>query len=91
MVRDAEEVVSDGGRVKINPSTGAGPAIEGSFDILAGTIGSYMARGVPPFQASAAGSYIVGAATAKCADPGAIPAKIVDRIPEVIESGKRSP
>jgi NAD(P)H-hydrate epimerase len=54
--------VSQKGNVFINTSGNPGMATAGSGDVLAGIVGSFVARGIQPFRAAAAGVYVHGRA-----------------------------
>jgi hydroxyethylthiazole kinase-like uncharacterized protein yjeF len=55
-------VVTDGSRLKVNKTGNPGMAVGGSGDVLSGIIAAYLAQGVDPFNAAAAGAYIHGRA-----------------------------
>lgn len=50
------------GKLFINPTGNAGMATGGSGDVLSGMIGAFLARGMKPYEAAAAGVYLHGLA-----------------------------
>ncbi|NLZ53774.1 MAG: NAD(P)H-hydrate dehydratase [Thermoanaerobacteraceae bacterium] len=50
------------GKLMINPTGNAGMATGGSGDVLSGMIGAFLARGMKPHEAAAAGVYLHGLA-----------------------------
>ncbi len=55
-------VIAEGERVAINPTGSPVLAKGGSGDVLAGLLAGTVARGVPPFEAAAVASYLLGRA-----------------------------
>ncbi len=56
------DVVSNGGRVKLNDTGNAAMATGGTGDVLSGTVGALLAKGMDAFDAARAAAFIVGAA-----------------------------
>lgn len=55
-------IATTDGKLIINPTGNAGMATGGSGDVLAGMIGAFLARGMKPYEAAAAGIYLHGLA-----------------------------
>ncbi|MGA0606766.1 NAD(P)H-hydrate dehydratase [Phenylobacterium sp. VNQ135] len=85
-------IVSPDGRAWRNVGHCPGLATSGSGDVLSGIIGGLLARGAPPAQAAAWGSYIHGAAgrrlAARIAPVGFLARELLDEIaPALAELG----
>ena len=61
-------VVTDGGRLTVNPTGNGCLAKGGSGDVLAGIIGSLVCQGVEYFEAAVTGVYLHGYAANECID-----------------------
>ncbi len=59
-------------------------ATAGSGDVLAGIIGAFLARGLAPHEAAAAGAHVHGSAGASCAVEGTIARDIVAALSDVL-------
>ena len=82
------DVVSDGDAVRFNWTGNPGMTVGGTGDVLSGVVAGYMAMGVSPFEAAAAGAFINGAAgDTVYAEKGyhMLPSDLIDKIPWVIE------
>jgi NAD(P)H-hydrate epimerase len=55
-------LISEGGRIVVNPTGGPGLATLGTGDVLSGIIGAWLARGLLALDAAAVGTYLHGAA-----------------------------
>ena len=55
MLKGDDTIVADGERVAVNPLSSPALATAGTGDVLSGTIGALLARGVDPFAAACAG------------------------------------
>jgi len=55
-------LVSEGGRIVVNPTGGPGLATLGTGDVLSGIVGAWLARGLLALDAAAVGTYLHGAA-----------------------------
>lgn len=53
-------VASPQGAVTLNPTGNCGMATAGSGDVLAGVIGTFLAQGLPPYDAARLGAYVHG-------------------------------
>jgi hydroxyethylthiazole kinase-like uncharacterized protein yjeF len=61
VLKGAGTLIADSeGKMWINPTGNAGMATGGSGDVLSGMIGAFVARGMKPYEAAAAGVYIHG-------------------------------
>ena len=86
------DVVSDGDAVRFNRTGNPGMTVGGTGDVLSGIVAGYMAMGVSPFEAAAAGAFINGAAgDAVYAEKGyhMLSSDLVEKIPWVIEESIR--
>ncbi len=77
VLKGADTIVTDGERVAVNALPSPGLATAGTGDVLSGTIGALIARGVDPFDAACAGVYAHARA-------GAIAARRVGLVESVI-------
>jgi NAD(P)H-hydrate epimerase len=88
VLKGAITVVTDGKKTYVhdvpNPTLGVG----GSGDALAGAIAAFLARGLPPLAAAAAGVFVHGRAGALLAsevgESGALATDIVDALPRAL-------
>jgi len=83
------DVISDGVRVKLNRTGNPGMTVGGTGDVLSGVVAGLMAQGVEPFQASAAGAFINGAAgdlAYKDYGPHLMPTDLLDNIPKIMNN-----
>ena len=84
---------SSDGKVFVNTSGNPGMATAGSGDVLAGVIGSFMAKNIDPFLASATGVYLHGLAGDKAAEDlsqyGMIASDIIARLPYALKGQDR--
>jgi len=86
------DVVSDGEAIRFNRTGNPGMTVGGTGDVLSGVVAAYMAMGVSPLEAAAAGAFINGAAgDAVYAEKGyhMLPSDLVEKIPWVIEESIR--
>ena len=60
-------IASPDGRCAVNPTGNPGMASGGSGDVLAGIAVSFLAQGVPPYEAACAAAWLHGAAGDDCA------------------------
>jgi len=73
------------GRVAVDPLGGAELATAGSGDVLTGIIGGFLARGLEPFTAAAAGTYVHGRAAERAGHTGLIAGDLVDALPRALD------
>jgi NAD(P)H-hydrate epimerase len=78
-------VADENGRVLLCTSGDARLATAGTGDVLAGMIGALLARGVPTFEAAAAGAHLHGRAAGRGPGEGLIASDLPERIPEVLD------
>ncbi len=87
LLKGAVDVISDGSRVALN-RTGVAYMTKGGFgDILAGICGALLARGIDPFDAACAATYINGKAgeyASKKHGEGTLASDMFEEIPKVI-------
>ena len=57
VLKGDDTIVADGDRVAVNALDSPGLATAGTGDVLSGTIGALLARGMGPFEAACAGVY----------------------------------
>lgn len=80
-------IAAPNGRVAVNTTGNAGMARGGSGDVLAGMIGALLAQGVTPFEATATGVWLHGAAGDLCAQKMGIrtmlPTDLIACLPEL--------
>ncbi len=84
--------MSDGDAVRFNRTGNPGMTVGGTGDVLSGVVAGYLAMGVSPFEAAAAGAFINGAAgDTVYAEKGyhMLPSDLVEKIPWVIEEALR--
>lgn len=62
LLKGAGTVITDGERLYINTTGSSALAKGGSGDVLSGTVGAFLAAGVPPLDALATAAYLHGAA-----------------------------
>ncbi|MBP7126178.1 NAD(P)H-hydrate dehydratase [Myxococcota bacterium] len=86
-------VAAPDGRRAIVPTGGPGLAVAGTGDVLSGILGALLARGMDPFEAACAGSFLHGRAgdlaTGDLTEWGVLASDVVDRIPAAIASARR--
>lgn len=73
------------GEVALSVSGDERLATAGSGDVLAGIIGAFIARGMTPFAAAAAGAHVHGLAASKCPPSSTIARDLVAALVEVFE------
>jgi len=79
--------VAPDGRAAVTTSGTPWLAVAGAGDVLAGVIGSLLAAGLSPFDASAAGSWLHGAAATLAGRDGPLtPEGVADAVPEVVRA-----
>jgi NAD(P)H-hydrate epimerase len=62
LLKGHNTVVSDGRRVKVNPTGNPGMAVGGMGDVLSGIIGAFLAQASDRFFSAVAGAYVHGLA-----------------------------
>ena len=81
-------IASPDGSARVNPTGSPALATAGTGDVLTGTIGGLLARGIDPFAAAWAGAYIHGLAGILAADrhgAGVLAGDVAERLPDAIE------
>lgn len=80
-------VVSDGKRVRINPTGNSAMATGGMGDVLTGVIAAFLAQGLSLFDAACAGVYLHGLAgdLAKVSDRGLLASELASAIPKALK------
>ena len=80
-------IAAPDGSVRVNPTGSPALATAGTGDVLTGTIGALLARGVEPFAAAWAGAYLHGLAGILAAGPdgdGIVAGDMAERLPDAI-------
>ena len=80
-------IVAPDGSVRVNPTGSPALATAGTGDVLTGTIGGLLARGVEPFAAAWAGAYLHGLAGILAAGldgDGIVAGDVAERLPAAI-------
>jgi NAD(P)H-hydrate epimerase len=80
-------VVAPDGTARVNPTGSTALATAGTGDVLTGTIGGLLARGVDPFAAAWAGAYVHGIAGFIAAErhgDGVVAGDVAERLPAAI-------
>jgi NAD(P)H-hydrate epimerase len=62
LLKQPVDIISDGGRHKLNRTGNPKITVGGTGDVLAGVVAGLMAKGVSPFDAARMGAYLNGAA-----------------------------
>ena len=82
-------VVSDGNSIYVNSTGNPGMAVGGCGDVLAGVIVSLLGQGMDPFDASACGVWLHGAAGDICAaelgQAGMLPTDMLNVLPRLLK------
>ena len=86
-------IASPEGPLALNPTGNPGMAKGGSGDVLAGIIGSLLARGADGFRAAAAGAWLHGAAGDLCRERlsarAMLPTDLVEALPAIFKEFER--
>jgi len=72
----------------VNPTGSPALATAGTGDVLTGTIGGLLARGIDPFAAAWSGAYVHGLAGILAAErrgTGVLAGDVAERLPDAIE------
>jgi NAD(P)H-hydrate epimerase len=81
-------VAEPGGTVAVNPGGAPALATAGTGDVLSGVIGAYLAKGIDPFRAAAAGAFVHGSAGrlagAEIGPEGVIASDVIARLPRAL-------
>jgi ADP-dependent NAD(P)H-hydrate dehydratase / NAD(P)H-hydrate epimerase len=84
-------VAEPGGRVLLSTVGDQRLATAGTGDVLSGIIGALLARGVPGFEAAAAGAWLHGTAAMQGPPEGLVASDLVDAIPLVFTQSVLAP
>jgi ADP-dependent NAD(P)H-hydrate dehydratase / NAD(P)H-hydrate epimerase len=88
LLKGSRTVIAEpGGRLLVNVTGSAALATAGTGDVLTGTIGGLLARGLAPTEAAAAGAYVHGLAgllAGRDLGEGAIAGDVLERIAEAV-------
>ena len=86
--KNNRSLITDGERVAINPTGSPALAKGGSGDVLSGFLAGTCARGVPPFEAACAASWLLGKAgeiaAEKMGEYAPDPTDVIGFLPEAI-------
>ena len=88
LLKGHDTVITDGKRVRVNPTGNPGMATGGSGDVLSGIIGAFLAQGANPFFAAVAGAYVHGLAgdlAYKMKGFHMIASDLIDALPKVLK------
>ncbi|CAM3511099.1 NAD(P)H-hydrate epimerase [Hydrogenibacillus schlegelii] len=86
------DMISDGRRWRYNLTGDVGLTAGGTGDVLAGLIGAFLARGVPPLEAAMTGAFLVGLTgetLARKVGPHYTAEAVAGALPEVTERVRR--
>jgi len=85
LLKGPTTVVADpGGAVLVSTSGDARLATAGSGDVLSGVIGAFVAQGLDPFRAAAAGAWVHGRAAEIAPRHGMVASDLLVTLPEVL-------
>lgn len=88
VLKNNRSLITDGERVAINPTGSPALAKGGSGDVLSGFLAGTCARGVPPFEAACAASWLLGKAgeiaAEKMGEYAPDPTDVIGFLPEAI-------
>ena len=87
LLKGAVDVISDGGRVKLNYTGNPSMTVGGTGDVLSGVVAGFLAQKADPFEAAVAGAFVNGAAgDAVFQDVGAhmVASDLISHIPHVL-------
>jgi len=89
LLKGERDIITDGYFFKYNISGHPRMAVGGSGDVLAGVCGSFMARGLTPFEAARLAAYSLGKAGESCYDDigsGFLPTDLALSISKILQS-----
>jgi NAD(P)H-hydrate epimerase len=81
-------IAAPDGSARVNPTGSPALATAGTGDVLTGTIGGLLARGIDPFAAAWSGAYVHGLAGILAAErrgTGVLAGDVAERLPDAIE------
>ena len=93
LLKGHDTVITDGKRIRVNPTGNPGMATGGSGDVLSGIVGAFLAQGADPFFAAVAGAFVHGLAgdlTYKEKGFHMIASDLIDELPRVLKRYDRS-
>ena len=89
LLKGPVDVISDGSRVRFNPTGSPAMAVAGTGDVLAGVAGALLCR-LPAFEAACIAAYVNGSAgmiAAQKRGDGMTASDLVEEIPSVLFAG----
>ena len=89
LLKGPVDVISDGSRVRFNPTGSPAMAVAGTGDVLAGITGALLCR-LPAFEAASIAAYVNGSAgmvAAQKRGDGMTASDLVEEIPSVLFAG----
>jgi len=89
LLKGPVDVISDGNRVRFNPTGSPAMAVAGTGDVLAGVAGALLCR-LPAFEAACIAAYVNGSAgmvASQKKGDGMIASDLVEEIPSVLFAG----
>lgn len=87
LVKGPVDVITDGERLKLNPTGHPAMSVGGTGDALAGVVGCLLAKGMKPFDAARLGARLVGEAGERASAArswGLVATDVVEAIPSVL-------
>ena len=93
LLKGKDDVIANGKRVKINDFGNAAMTVGGTGDVLAGVVGTLLAKGAKPFDAARLGACITGLAGNRAyaaLSYGMMATDVIDQIPDVLSQHLRN-
>ena len=89
LLKGPVDVITDGERLKLNPSGHPAMSVGGTGDALAGVVGTLLAKGLSPFDAARVGARLTGDAGALAAQEkswGLVATDVVEALPAILRA-----
>ena len=93
LLKGHDTLITDGIRVKVNPTGNPGMATGGMGDVLSGITGAFLAQGTEPYLAAVAGAYVHGRAGDRVAKEKGfhmVASDLIDMLPAVLREFDRT-
>jgi NAD(P)H-hydrate epimerase len=94
LVKGPVDVITDGQRLKLNPTGHPAMSVGGTGDALAGVVAALLAKGMTPFDAARLGARLTGEAGERAAAEkswGLVATDVVEALPTVLASALSKP